>query len=56
MSTGKAFRAALTEKYPKLAAEAKTHSNPENSIHSKYFDKSSESVSYTHLIPYWHLK
>ena len=25
-----------------LAAEAKTHSNPENYIHSKYFDKSSE--------------
>ena len=42
MSTGKAFRAALTEKYSKLAAEAKTHSNPENYIHSKYFDKSSE--------------
>ena len=34
MSTGKAFRAALTEKYSKLAAEAKTHSNPENYIHS----------------------
>ncbi len=32
MSTGKAFRAALTEKYSKLAAEAKTHSNPENYI------------------------
>ena len=42
MSTGKAFRAALTEKYSKLVAEAKTHSNPENYIHSKYFDKSSE--------------
>ena len=42
MSTGKAFRAALTEKYSKLAAEAKTHSNPENYIHSKYFDKSSD--------------
>ena len=42
MSTGKAFREALTEKYSKLAAEAKTHSNPENYIHSKYFDKSSE--------------
>ena len=42
MSTGKAFRAALTEKYSKLAAEVKTHSNPENYIHSKYFDKSSE--------------
>ena len=42
MSTGKAFRAALTEKYSKFAAEAKTHSNPENYIHSKYFDKSSE--------------
>ena len=42
MSTGKAFREALTEKYSKLAAEAKTHSNPENYIHSKYFDKSSD--------------
>ena len=42
MSTGKAFRAALTEKYSNLAGEAKTHSNPENYIHSKYFDKSSE--------------
>ena len=42
MSTGKAFRKALTEKYSKLAAEAKTHSNPENYIHSKYFDKSSD--------------
>lgn len=42
MSTGKAFRAALTEKYSKLAAEVKTHSNPEKYIHSKYFDKSSE--------------
>ena len=41
MSTGKAFRAALTEKYSRLAAEAKTHSHPENYIHSKYFDKSS---------------
>ena len=41
MSTG-AFREALTEKYSKLAAEAKTHSNPENYIHSKYFDKSSD--------------
>ena len=59
-------RQALTEKYSKLAAEAKTHSNPENYIHSKYFDKSSEyyetnltdterriaSVSYTHLDVY----
>ena len=34
MSTGKAFREALTEKYSKLAAEA--------NIHSKYFDKSSD--------------
>ena len=42
MSTGKAFREALTEKYSTLAAEAKTHSNPENYIHSKYFDKSSD--------------
>lgn len=42
MSTGKAFRVALTEKYSKLAAEAKTHSNPEKYIHSKYFDKNSE--------------
>ena len=42
MSTGKAFRGALTEKYSKLVAEAKTHSNPENYIHSKYFDKSSD--------------
>ena len=42
MSTGKAFRGALTEKYSKLAAEAKTHSNPENYIHAKYFDKSSD--------------
>ena len=42
MSTGKAFRGALTEKYSKLGAEAKTHSNPENYIHAKYFVKSSE--------------
>ena len=31
-----------SEKYSKLAAEAKTHSNPENYIHSKYFDKLSQ--------------
>lgn len=42
MSTGKAFRGALMEKYSKLVAEAKTHSNPENYIHAKYFDKSSD--------------
>ena len=41
MSTGKAFREALTEKYSKLVAEAKSHSNPEEYIRSKYFDKSS---------------
>jgi hypothetical protein len=38
-STGQAFREALTEKYSKLAAEAKNHANPENYIYQKYFDK-----------------
>lgn len=42
VSTGKAFRDALTEKYSKLAAEAKTHLNPENYIHAKYFDRGSD--------------
>ena len=42
MSTGKAFREALTEKYSKLAAEAKSHSNPEDYIRGKYFDKGSD--------------
>lgn len=41
-STGSAFRAALTEKYSKLAAEAKAHSNPQNYIYQKYYDKGSE--------------
>ncbi len=35
-------RETLTEKYSKLVEEAKAHSNPENYIHSKYFDKSSD--------------
>lgn len=39
---GQAFRAALTEKYSKLAAEAKTHSSPQNYIYQKYYDKGSE--------------
>jgi hypothetical protein len=41
-STGSAFRAALTEKYTKLVSEAKTHSNPENYIYQKYYDKGFE--------------
>jgi len=41
MSTGKAFREALTEKYSKLVTEAKRHVNPEDYIRSKYFDKGS---------------
>jgi hypothetical protein len=41
-STGSAFRAALTEKYSRLAAEAKAHSNPQNYIYQKYYDKGSE--------------
>jgi hypothetical protein len=41
-STGLAFRAALTEKYSKLVSEAKTHSNPENYIYQKYYDKGFE--------------
>ena len=39
MSTGKAFRGALTENIQSLPQKAKTHSNPENYIHAKYFDK-----------------
>ena len=37
-----AFRAALTDKYSKLAEEAKTHSNPEEYIYGKYYDKGSQ--------------
>ena len=37
-----AFRAALTDKYSKLAAEAKTHSKPEEYIYGKYYDKGSQ--------------
>ena len=43
MSTGKAFRAALTEKYSKLAAEVKTHSNPENYMQSYVLYQSDSS-------------
>ena len=38
-SLGKAFRGALTEKYSKLVSQAKSHSNPENYIYQKYYDK-----------------
>lgn len=38
-SVGQAFREALTEKYSKLVSEAKSHSNPENYIYQKYYDK-----------------
>ena len=41
-SCSDAFYAALTDKYSKLAAEAKTHSNPEEYINGKYFDKGSQ--------------
>ena len=34
-----AFKNALTNKYAKLAEEAKSHSNPENYIERKYYDK-----------------
>ncbi len=37
-----AFRAALTDKYSRLAAEAKAHSNPEEYIYGKYYDKGSQ--------------
>lgn len=37
-----AFYAALTEKYSKLAAEARTHSNPEEYIYGKYYDRGSQ--------------
>ncbi len=37
-----AFRAALTDKYAKLVAEAKTHSNPEEYIYGKYYGKGSQ--------------
>lgn len=37
-----AFRAALTDKYSRLAAEARTHSNPEEYIYGKYYDKGSQ--------------
>ena len=40
-SSSEAFRAALTDKYSRLAAEAKTHSNPEEHIYGKYYDKGS---------------
>ena len=39
---GKAFRDALTEKYSKLVSEAKRHSNPEDYILQKYYNKCSE--------------
>lgn len=42
-SIGQAFRSALTEKYSKLVSEAKSHSNPENYIYQKYYDKGSEN-------------
>ena len=41
-STGKAFRTALTEKYSKLVAEAKTYSDPEDYIYQKYYCKGSQ--------------
>ncbi len=41
-SCSEAFRAALTDKYAKLVAEAKTHSNPEEYIYGKYYDKGSQ--------------
>ncbi len=41
-SVSSAFREALTEKYQKLVSEAKSHSNPEQYIHGKYFDKGSQ--------------
>ena len=37
-----AFRAALTDKYAKLVAEARMHSNPEEYIYGKYYDKGSQ--------------
>lgn len=37
-----AFRAALTDKYSRLAAEARTHFNPEVYIYGKYYDKGSQ--------------
>ena len=39
---GLAFYDALTEKYSRLVSEAKSHSNPENYIYQKYYDKGSE--------------
>lgn len=39
-SAADGFRAALTEKYSKLANEARSHADPENYIYQKYFDKS----------------
>lgn len=42
VDVARAFRAALTEKYSKLATEAKTHSDPEAYIREKYFCKGSE--------------
>ena len=41
-SCSEAFRAALTDKYAKLVAEAKTHSNPEEYIYGKYYNKGSQ--------------
>lgn len=40
--SSEAFRAALTDKYSKLAAEARTHSKPEEYIYGKYYDKGSQ--------------
>lgn len=42
ISVGATFRGALTEKYSKLVSEAKSHSNPENYIYQKYYDKAFE--------------
>ncbi len=39
-SASDGFRAALTEKYSKLANEARSHADSENYIYQKYFDKS----------------
>lgn len=41
-SCSEAFRAALTDKYAKLVAEARMHSNPEEYIYGKYYDKGSQ--------------
>lgn len=41
VSTMLALRAALTDKYERLVAEAKTHADPERFIAAKYFDQGS---------------